>query len=184
MATQKSEASKSDLEEYLSGFQKLTDQICDNAEHLLAGEEQVKFLPAYRRAFADTTRSLKEEVLAIYASQDQPEKDMADRVLRAYGGVGMIEESLKIIGKNRIQERRAGIFGLIGQILEKLKELIRDLFPGLGRFLNGLLDFIDNIFEMIAGLFSARDRQDAFQVRKNALEIRLIRERGYIDLAG
>lgn len=181
MATTKSENGKSNLERFLTGFENVTQLICDNAEYLLADEEQAKFIPLYRRGFKETTSGLKKELLYVYQAQDKVEKEMTEKILNIYGGNGMIEEAQKIIGQNKIQERRGGIFGLIGQILEKLKELIRDLFK-LPKWIDKLLDFIDNIFEMIGGLFGAGDRQDAFQVRKNALEIRMIREKGYLDL--
>lgn len=181
MATPKETTSTNQLESFLSGFETLTEQICENAQYLLAEEEQAKFLPIYRKAFADTTSNLKTELLSIYSFQDKSEKEMTDKILKSYGGIGIMEESLAIIGKNKIQERRSGVFGLIGQILEKIKELIRDLFK-LPKWLDKLLDFIDNIFEMVSGLFSANDRQDAYQVRKNALEIRMIREKGYLEL--
>lgn len=179
--TAKSENGKSSLEKFLTGFEKLTQLICDNAEYLLADEEQAKFIPLYRRAFSDTTGGLKTELLNIFQAQDKLEKQMTEKLLKIYGGNGMIEEAQKIIGRNKLQERRGGIFGLIGQILEKIKELIRDLF-NLPNWLDKVLDFIDNIFEMLGGLFSAKDRQDAFQVRKNALEIRMLRAKGYLDL--
>jgi len=137
--TPKSE--KLGLEQFLTGFEKLTQLICDNAEHLLADEEQAKFIPLYRSAFSDTTSGLKEELLKIFNAQDKLEKEMTEKVLNIYGGNNMIEEATKVIGRNKIQERRSGIFGLIGQILEKLKELIRDLF-NLPKWLDKLLDFI------------------------------------------
>jgi hypothetical protein len=164
------------LEEFFKGFSNFLSAICDGAVgHFAEREEANSFIEFYRIGFEHASTSVGNELLKHFDTQDDNEKKNILNKMTAYGAMPLIAQANKIVSPEKIGFNFGGILENLPKILEKLKNLIRDIFPKMPTWLNILLDVIDNILQMLTGHESAEARNDAFEIRTQDFKARQIR---------
>ncbi len=164
------------LQDFFNGFSSFLASICDGAlKHFAEKEEAPDFIEFYKIGFEHSANSLSNELLTHFNTQDFTEKNNIQNKMAAYGAMPLISQANKIVNPLKIGFNFGSILGHLPKILEKIKNLIRDLFPKMPRWVNVVLDFIDNILQMLTGHESKEARNDAFEIRKQDFLIREIR---------
>lgn len=169
---QQSEPPRSDYPALLEGFSGFVSAYCDAVLAATADDPEVhptlQVLAASARTSAGATAA---ELRRMYDESGEATRASVERQLRISGGMSLIEAARVVVttpgtittpGVAAVINPGAGAtnrsaLGWLALIIHLLKKLIALLFPHIPRWLQNVLDFIDEIIEMLQHLLGGKD---------------------------
>jgi hypothetical protein len=140
----------------LEGFARFMRAYCDAALEATSDEPEIRptllVLHASATSAADETAA---ELRRIYDQTSMATRANVEKQLRLSGGLPLVRAANDAITSPGANTR--SVLGWLCEIIHLLKKLISLLFPHIPRWLLILLDFIDEVIQMIQHLLGARE---------------------------
>lgn len=107
------------------------------------------------RSATASSRALSDELQTIYESGGAATRANTERQLRLSGGLALVQAANEAVAAPGANSK--GVLGWLSLIVHFLKKLISILFPDIPKWLQLLLDFIDELLEALQHLLGGTE---------------------------
>lgn len=144
------------LEDFLSEFEQLTSKITEEAYKQANDEDEKAVIKSFSPALVNQVTELNNFIRENSAKSSRQQKSQVEQALKVTSGVSLVQHAKGIFPSLGSVVGKLGISRFIKEI-KKVFRIILDLLGiSLPKWLDGLLNIIDEIFDAIFSAGSAK----------------------------
>jgi hypothetical protein len=141
--------------EYLEQLVTFTQAFFARAHELASDEPDLQpMLRILAETANNTTKELADELRRTYDQSNDDAKQLVERQLRLAGGLSMARAANQAIASPGANSKLG--LAWIGVIIHLIKKLLEILFPNMPGWLKKLLDFLDELWEVLQSMLGGQ----------------------------
>ncbi len=139
-----------EFKQLLREFEHFGANYCVNARSVIQDPEQKKLVDIYEAGLCQALAGLRELLEKQYGNLAKKQQADLDQTAIFYGGLAMLKKANTIAGGETVASALA--LAEMGEIFEKIKNILRKILENISNRVAPLLDIIDEIVDNIIKL--------------------------------